>query len=98
MLPTLTYLKLDNLLGWMSSLIGGLDSNAAEKGLVEMQKAHPDAKRICRNEFEAADHGAKVCQQGADKRGCNTSHRGQSLLGRGLDTVIWVNYRVGTME
>lgn len=36
-------------------MIGGLESHAAEKGLIEMLKDHPDAKRICCNDFEAAD-------------------------------------------
>ena len=40
-------------------MIGGLEINAAERGLAEMLKAHPDAKRVCRNEFEATD-GTKV--------------------------------------
>ena len=42
-------------------MVGGLESKAAEKGLVEMQKVHPDARRICRNMFEAQD-GTKVRQ------------------------------------
>ena len=43
-------------------MIGGLESNAAEKGLSEMLKAHPDAKRICRNEFEATDGTKVICK------------------------------------
>ena len=34
-------------------MVGGLESKAAEKGLLEMLKVHPDAKRICRKEFKA---------------------------------------------
>ena len=34
-------------------MVGGLESKAAEKGLVEMLKMHPDARRICFNMFEA---------------------------------------------
>ena len=36
-------------------MYGGLEIKAAEKGVVEMLKMHPEAKRICRNMFEAQD-------------------------------------------